>query len=217
MVEQINPPYEDPPQPLHNGESPQEHAVSLARAKAESVVNLFCEGLKDDWGHTPLLQPLAEREAVDDLPLPCVILSADTICVSVEGDLLGQPATRDEARTMIQSFVSADHDVVSGVALASLSVPGQGREVTWHCFADTATVRFGELDDAVLARYLDTDQWQGKAGGYNLFDQQRNGWPIEVLGDETTVVGLPMIQLRPALELLGVRPVATANADKQQT
>ena len=84
---------------------------------------------------------------------------------------------------------------------------GTGREPV--TFADSATVRFDRVNDAQLDRYLDTDQWRGKAGGYNLYDRQAEGWPISVTGDPTTVVGLPMAKLRPVLAKHGVSPVST--------
>ena len=67
-------------------------------------------------------------------------------------------------------------------------------------FADVAVVRFGAVSEQQLVTYLATEEWQGKAGGYNLFDRQSAGWPIEVEGDPATVVGLPMKRLIPMLQ-----------------
>jgi len=136
-------------------------------------------------------------------PPEAVLLCADTLCVATDGYTLGKPATRDEARDMIRSFRNADHAVVTGVAIIDLT----GRLFT---FADTATVRFGDLRDDRLAAYLDSARWRDKAGGYNLFDRQADGWPITVNGDPTTVVGLPMDRLNPVLTGLLPAPLAAA-------
>ncbi|MDP7348403.1 MAG: Maf family protein, partial [Phycisphaeraceae bacterium] len=70
---------------------------------------------------------------------------------------------------------------------------------------DTATVHLGKVGPDELQRYLDTQQWRGKAGGYNLFERQ-NRWPLRVEGDPTTVVGLPMRKLVPTLLAWNIEP-----------
>ncbi len=135
-------------------------------------------------------------------PPNAVILAADTICVGTDGALIGQPKDLNDAEAMIRGFMNATHRVVTGVSL----VTQDGDALS---FADQAEVKIGTVSDDQLATYLNTDQWRGKAGGYNLFDRQRDGWPLEVLGDPTTVVGLPMNKLKPALAQLGVHPEPT--------
>lgn len=170
--EQCSPPYADPDQPPSHlrGHEAEDYAEALARRKAESLA--------------------------DTLNQPATILSADTICVDHAGRLVGKPTDAGHAEAMLQTFVNKSHRVITGVALLASS-PGFKQMI--QSFADTATVRFGEIDRAMLADYLATDDWRGKAGGYNLFDRQAAGWPITVTGDETTVVGLPMRRLRPML------------------
>lgn len=51
---------------------------------------------------------------------------------------------------------------------------------------------------------MDREAWRGKAGGYNLAEIEGR-WPMEVCGDPTTVVGLPMQRLVPILHGLGVK------------
>lgn len=175
--EQCEPTFNDPPIPeAHHGQTPQDKAIELASRKAMSVDPADCG------------QFLSE-----------VLLAADTICVAADGSLVGTPTTEDEARTMIASFIDTSHAVITGVALRSeLS--------TVFTFADTAHVVFGHVSDDQLDAYLATNDWRGKAGGYNLFDRQADGWPIEVQGDPTTVVGLPMARLVHELARLGIHP-----------
>ena len=128
-----------------------------------------------------------------------VILGADTLCVGDDGTLLGQPASRQAAHDMLRDFIGNAHDVVTGVALIRA---GDAHVLT--AFADTATVRWAHVDEAQLRAYLDSNAWQGKAGGYNLYERQAAGWPIVVTGDPTTVVGLPMRRLMPLLAQLAI-------------
>lgn len=175
IFDQVNPPFDDPPNPATHGQSTAKDLASeLALKKAQSLKGVVS----------------SQR----------VVLAADTICVGGDGTLLGQPANREEARQMIQSFIREDHDVVTGVAMLHTS---DGHFV---CFSEIATVTFGEISDEQLDAYLDTHNWHGKAGGYNLYDRQRDGWPITVKGDPTTVVGLPMQRLVRLLPQLGVKP-----------
>lgn len=101
---------------------------------------------------------------------------------------------------MILGFVGRSHRVISAAAVAHTCQPEP------QTLADTAIVHVGHIDTKRIKAYLDSGQWQGKAGGYNLFDRQAEGWPITVRGDPTTVVGLPMKLLKPALAFWSVRP-----------
>lgn len=174
VFEQRSPPFADPDQPPGHlrGHEAQAYAAALAEQKAAS---------------------LAEQ-----LAGPALILAADTICVDAADELVGKPRDQVHARAMVRSFIDAEHRVITGVAL--LRVGGDGSAM--QSFADVAVVRFGSISGEQLDAYLATEDWQGKAGGYNLFDRQRAGWPIEVFGDPTTVVGLPMKRLAAMLKTM---------------
>ncbi len=134
------------------------------------------------------------------VPAGSVILAADTICVGTDDQLIGQPSNRKDAERMIHHFMQQTHGVVTGVALLT-----DGMDAP-QVLTDRADVTLGALSDVQLEVYLDSGGWRGKAGGYNLFDRQAGGWPLTVEGDDTTVVGLPMQKLVPALKALGVLP-----------
>lgn len=171
VFEQRSPPFADPDQPpgYLRGDEAEAYAAALAEQKARSLAEVLTGS--------------------------AVILAADTICVDDVGRLVGKPRDRDHARVMLRSFIEAEHRVLTGVALLRV----RGDEQAIESFADVAAVRFGLIGDDELEAYVETDDWQGKAGGYNLFDRQAAGWPIKVEGDPTTVVGLPMRRLVPML------------------
>ena len=116
-----------------------------------------------------------------------VIIGADTACI-LDGRLIGTPTSAAEAEAMIRAFLSRPHDVVTGVAIIDRRGGGQDR----HLFAERATVRMGRLTDAQIASYIASNEWEGKAGAYNLRERIEAGWPIEYDGDPTTIMGLPM-------------------------
>lgn len=120
-------------------------------------------------------------------PSAHAILAADTTCLR-DGHLIGTPRDRDEARRMIRGMRSAEHSVITGVAV----LYADGRRLL---FVDRSRVSVGHLDDSVIDSYIDTEEWRGKAGGYNLRDRIAAGWPIEFHGDETSIMGLPMTRV----------------------
>lgn len=196
--EQVDPPFDDPPQPDH-ADDPAKRAMELACAKAVSLARALCERCED--ASAPGRPPHIDA-CVFAPHTPTLILAADTICIGADGLLIGQPRDRDHARCMIRSFCNATHEVVTGVALLRNDGAPDARTRnldTSACetFADTVPVTFAALDDGVLDAYLASDAWRGKAGGYNLFDRQHAGWAITIPAeaDPTTVVGLPMRKL----------------------
>ncbi len=210
VFEQMSPPYDDPPQPqaVERFDS-QTLATELASRKAMSLF----DALVKEWP-THLVAPA-----------DVILIGADTICIGVDGSLIGQPTDAAHARAMICSFTNATHDVVTGVTLLRLAVSegdntsGPNVDLAQMArFADVAPVTFGDLSVGTLDAYLATDEWRGKAGGYNLFDRQADGWPITLPSsdetsvntpaDPTTVVGLPMRKLQPMLAAWGVQPAS---------
>ncbi|MBL8991665.1 MAG: septum formation protein Maf [Phycisphaerae bacterium] len=112
-------------------------------------------------------------------------LGADTVVVD-RGSLLGKPRNAVHAGEMLRSLRGHAHEVVTGVAMVEAGAPR--REI----LTDRATVWFSYLPDALIDAYCASGAWRGKAGGYNLEEILRAGWPVRCEGDPTTVMGLPM-------------------------
>lgn len=130
-------------------------------------------------------------------PDQAVLLCADTVAQTPDGRLRGKPADANEARAMLTEMMGTRHDIVTAVALG---VPGR----TPSAWTDAASVSVGPIDGEELERYLASEGWRGKAGGYSLRARLQAGWSIRVDGDPTTVMGLPMQRLVPVLRELGV-------------
>lgn len=165
---QIDPPFADPPGP--SGADASQVAAAMAGAKAQSALRM------------PELKDVARP----------TILSADTIVVSSQGQMLGKPQSPDEARQMLTELRRHTHRVISAAALID-SQSGQCDSIV-----DQTHVCFGDLSEARLQAHIDSGQWQGKAGGYNL-DEVEYDWAVQVVGDRSTVIGLPMTKLEPHL------------------
>lgn len=158
----------------------EQFAASLALLKAQSA-----------W----------RRHARHSAQPATLVVGADTIVVK-DGRMIGKPLDAADAVRTIRLLQGGSHQVVTGVALLD-TVTG-ARDV----FVDKARVALGPLTAAQIDDYVASGQWQGKAGGYNLFERQAAGWPITVQGDQTAVVGLPMQKLLPRLARYGFQPPA---------
>ena len=114
--------------------------------------------------------------------------------------LRGRHARHDRADAEAQLLVLSDrvHEVWSGIALRE-----DGEERT---AVACTKVRFRALDRAVLGWYLDSGEWEGRAGGYAI--QGRGAALVaELDGDYLNVVGLPvpaLVRMAPALVFAGV-------------
>lgn len=116
-----------------------------------------------------------------DPSLPAI--AADTL-VYINNHLLGKPKDREDAEKILKELSGNEQIVISA---CGLYLPGKGKIM----ITDTASVFFKALNDEEISAYLDTNEWQGAAGGYRL---QKTGYTLveRIEGDWTTVVGLPL-------------------------
>jgi septum formation protein len=121
-----------------------------------------------------------------------LVLGVDTD-VFLDGRVFGKPETRDAAAAMLLLLSGRSHEVWSGVAIRE-----NGEERT-SCAC--TKVRFGQLEQPLLDWYLDSGEWEGRAGGYAI--QGRGAALVDsIQGDFWNVVGLPvpdLLELAPEL------------------
>jgi len=82
-------------------ETPQDHVIRLAEAKAQDVAN----GYPDRW-----------------------VIAADTI-VYIDGSILGKPKNREEAKGMLHRLSGQDHWVMTGFSVCHLENRRTDKEV----------------------------------------------------------------------------------------
>ena len=110
------------------------------------------------------------------------ILAADTIAY-IDGEIIGKPLDREDARRILSKLSGTTHRVITGVALMDAD-----RRLLEH---DVSLIRVRTLSPETIEAYLDSGQWQGKAGAYGIKDE--NDPFVERLeGSFTNVVGMPM-------------------------
>ena len=125
-----------------------------------------------------------------------VVLCADTT-VAVGRRILGKPTDRAEAEAFLRLLSGRRHRVVTAVAVVD-DTGTRMRDV------ETA-VRLSRLSDAEIATYLDTGDWQGKAGAYAIQGPAGAFIPW-IQGSYTGVMGLPVHEAARLLASAGVTP-----------
>lgn len=118
-----------------------------------------------------------------------LIIGCDTV-VWIEGQILGKPKNKDEARQMLKLLSGKKHNVTTGVCVINNDKATQ--------FEKTTQVSFYSLTDDEIERYIETDEPYDKAGGYGI--QELGGLFVKkIKGDYYTVVGLPIAKLNRVL------------------
>ena len=125
----------------------------------------------------PYRQTIAEDE---------LVITADTI-VYVDGEVLGKPHDKADARRMLRLISGRWHEVITGVTLMTAAKE--------RSFAVTTRVRFCNLTDDEINRYVESGLPMDKAGAYGI--QEWIGYVgVEAIeGSYFNVVGLPVQRL----------------------
>ena len=113
------------------------------------------------------------------------VLGVDTV-VAMDGEIFTKPAGELDAQTTLKRLSGRTHEVVSGLALLAPGNPQVVHEVT--------NVTFRHLDSELVARYVATGEWSGRAGGYAI-QGQGAALVLRIIGDYFNVVGLPVAKL----------------------
>lgn len=123
-------------------------------------------------------------------------IGSDTI-VLYAGQILGKPLDEQHATEMLRMLSGREHRVLSGYAILDLKTGEKRAE------AVSTRVRFRELTDEEIARYIASGEPADKAGSYAI---QGLGvcFVAGIEGSYTNVVGLPLCRLTLALKELGV-------------
>ncbi len=141
-----------------------------------------------------LVKALASAKA-QDVYTQCkdsIVIGADTIVVR-QGKVYGKPSSRDNATKMLSSLNNKWHKVQTGVCVV--------KDGKIKSFVVTSFVRFKNLTDEDIARYVDECNPLDKAGAYGIQDRQI---VQKYVGSYQNIVGLPKEKLARVLARLGV-------------
>lgn len=138
---------------MHPGEEVETFLKRVTIAKGEAVY-------RDEFFQTP-------------------VISSDTI-VYCDGEVIGKPRDRDEAREFLNKLSGNTHEVWTGVAI-------RYRDRCDYNYARTA-VEFSPLWEQEIQYYLDNEDYMDKAGAYaiqgraSVFVKKIDGCYFNVMG-----------------------------------
>lgn len=152
---------------VHPDEDPETYVARLAKEKAEAG--------------------LARSDAA-------AVLGSDTSVV-MSGEILGKPVDADDAERMLMSLSDSNHQVMTGVALATA-------QETQVCVV-TTVVHFKELSPETCRAYWQSGEPRDKAGAYGI---QGLGavFVDRIEGSYSSVVGLPLAETAEMLTQAGI-------------
>lgn len=120
-----------------------------------------------------------------------LIITADTI-VYVDGEVLGKPKDKEDARRMFKLMSGREHQVITGVCVVA-------KEKTVQ-FASVTDVTFTQLEDEEIDYYINNYKPYDKAGAYGIQEWIGYVGITGIRGSYFNVVGLPVQRLYTALK-----------------
>jgi len=126
---------------------------------------------------------------------PAPILCADTT-VAVGTRILGKPEDAADASEMLRALSGRSHRVMTAVAVLA------GTQV----FLETSIsrVRFAELSETTIRRYVESGEPMGKAGAYAI-QGRIAAWIAHIEGSHSGIMGLPLHETTTLLARARVR------------
>lgn len=147
------------------------------------------ESYPESLARTEVAEYIASKKAqaylrtIDDNDL---IITADTI-VCVDDEILGKPKGAADARRMLKKLSGREHDVVTGVVVATKN--------RHEAFSVTTRVKFAVLTDEIIAHYVDHFKPFDKAGAYGIQEWIGFVGVESISGSFFNVIGLPVQRL----------------------
>ena len=113
-----------------------------------------------------------------------IIIAADTV-VELKGQIIGKAVDEQDAFKILKKLIGHTHNLLTGVAITATD---ESKLIVDY---ETTTVKFINLSDHEITRYIRSGEWKGRAGAYAI--TEKAGVFIEYIqGSFSNVVGLPL-------------------------
>ena len=134
---------------------------------------------------------LAELKAnkVSQKNYDVLVLGADSV-IDLSGELISKPENRIEAFNILKKLNGKKHSLISSVCIS------KNGSMTWN-YTDKAHLTMKNFSDKQLKEYLEkiTDEALYAYNVYQIEGEGRNLF-ISIDGDENTIMGLPIIDIK---------------------
>ena len=161
-----------------------EEMVKESLLKAKATPELVSKNLAE------LKANKVSERRYDDL-----VLGADSV-IDLNGKLISKPANRDEAFKILQKLNGQKHQLISSVCIS------KNGSMIWN-HTDKASLTMKQMNDEELKTYL-TKIKDEKLYAYNVYQIEAEGRSLfsKIEGDENTIMGLPVKQIKEYLNIL---------------
>ena len=144
-------------------------------------------------GATPeiISKNLAELKAnkVSQKNFDILVLGADSV-IDLNGELISKPENRIDAFNILKKLNGKKHSLISSVCIS------KNGSMIWN-YTDKAYLTMKKFSDKELRDYLDKISDEALYA-YNVYQIEGEGRKLftEINGDESTVMGLPIINIK---------------------
>jgi len=124
-----------------------------------------------------------------------IILGADSV-LDLNGELISKPTSRKEALTILQKLNGQKHQLISSVCIS------KNGSMIWN-FTDASTLTMKQLNLDEIKSYL-TKIKDKELYAYGVYQIEADGRSLfsKIEGDENSIMGLPVKQIKKYLNTL---------------
>ena len=160
--------------------------------------NLIKESLlKENVTSELISKNLAELKAnkVSQKKSEKLVLGADSI-IDLEGEIISKPLNRNDAFNILKKLNGKKHQLISSVCIS------KNGSMIWN-YTDAANLTMKQMTNEELKSYL-TKIKDKELYAYNVYQIEGEGRSLfsKIEGDEDTIMGLPVKQIKAYLNIL---------------
>ena len=124
-----------------------------------------------------------------------LVLGADSV-IDLNGELISKPDNREEALEILRKLNGKKHYLISSVCIS------KNGSMVWN-HTDKATLTMKKMNDDELKNYLAKISDEALYA-YNVYQIEGEGRNLfsDIKGDENTIMGLPVKQIKKQLKLI---------------
>ena len=153
--------------------------------------------LKEKVSPEIISKNLAELKAnkVSEKKTGELVLGADSV-IDLNGELISKPTKRQEAFNILKKLNGQRHQLISSVCIS------KNGSMIWN-FTDASTLTMKQLNSDEIKSYLEKIR-DKELYAYGVYQIETNGRSLfsKIEGDENTIMGLPVKQIKEYLNTL---------------
>ena len=184
---------------------------SGVRKKILEQNNIICEVIPANVDEDPIKESMLKEKATPKLisknlaevkankvsqkKSEEIVLGADSV-IDLDGELISKPTTRDEALNILKKLNGKKHQLISSVCIS------KNGSMIWN-FTDAATLTMKKLNLDEIKSYLSKIK-DKELYAYGVYQIEADGRSLfsEIKGDEDTIMGLPIKQIKEYLKII---------------